>query len=123
MKTLDGHSILIFEPDLDAALALQDALASDGARVFTAYGADRAIRHAETTQLSAVIVGKTLSVEDRNTFSRCLHSRQIPVLQHDAVEGRHTDLVRPPWDIAARVAAAVLGPFGPTRSQGSYLNC
>jgi hypothetical protein len=91
MKILHGYSILIVEPDLDAALDLQEKLTGLGARVLTAYGAERAIMHAESTQLSAAVVGKTLSDEARNSIYLRLSTRQIPVMRHDQLEGLHSD--------------------------------
>jgi DNA-binding response OmpR family regulator len=85
MKKLNGYAVLIVEPDLDVALALQDSLAMDGARVLTAYGVDRAMQHAETTQLSAAVVGKSLCTADRHSIFYELSKRKIPIMISDAV--------------------------------------
>jgi DNA-binding NtrC family response regulator len=123
MQVLNGHSILIFEPDLDAALALQDTLANDGARVLTAYGADRALRHAESTVLSAAIVGKTLCAADRKSIYQQLRSRKIPVLQHDEADGWKTDAAGTLGNIGARIANAISGEFDHMPSRKFYSNC
>jgi hypothetical protein len=91
MKILHGYSILIVEPDLDAALDLQEKLTNLGARVLTAYGHERAIMHAESTQLSAAVVGKTVSDEARNSIYLRLSTRHIPVMGHDQLEGLNSD--------------------------------
>jgi DNA-binding response OmpR family regulator len=92
MQTLNGYSVLIVEPDLDAALALQDSLAMGGARVITAYGVDRAMLHAETTNLSAAVVGKSLSVADRNSILRQLLQRKIPIMVDGDAYGQRPNL-------------------------------
>jgi hypothetical protein len=88
MKTLNGYSVLIVEADLDAALALQDSLAMGGARVLTAYGVDRAMLHAQSTNLSAAVVGKSLSAADRNSIFRELLERRIPIMVNREEYGR-----------------------------------
>jgi hypothetical protein len=91
MKRLNGFSVLLIEPDLDVALALQDRLAMDGARVLTAYGVDRAMQHAETTQLSVAVVGESLCPADRKSIFHLLSKRKIPIMVNDAVNNRQNN--------------------------------
>jgi CheY-like chemotaxis protein len=113
MNKLNGYSVLIVEPDLDTALVLQDSLAMDGARVLTAYGVDRALLHAETTQLSAAVLGKSLSVADRNSIFRQLSQRKIPIMLNEHLDDRHQDPTRHANcnnnGIAVQLAEAILG--------------
>ena len=123
MQILHGYSVLIVEPDLDAALALQDSLTMDGARVLTAYGVTRALEHAETTQLSAAIVGNSISAADRKTIYRQLSQRKIPVMLHDEV-ARRTAAQLKIMGTAARVVDAISHQLGRAASGGgSYSNC
>jgi response regulator RpfG family c-di-GMP phosphodiesterase len=113
MKRLNGYAVLIVEPDLDVALALQDSLAMDGARVLTAYGVDRAMQHAETTDLSVAVVGKSLCTADRNFIFHQLSKRKIPIMMNNAVNDReeglfmNTSLKKD--GISAQLIEAILG--------------
>jgi CheY-like chemotaxis protein len=107
MNILDGYSILIVEPDLNAALDLQERLTSLGARVLTAYGADRALMHVDSTRLSAAVVGKSLSADVRNLIYLQLSDRHIPVMRHDELDRLQTD------------QHAVAREFRPTAAGGS----
>jgi DNA-binding response OmpR family regulator len=113
MKRLNGYAILIVEPDLDLALALQDSLAMDGARVLTAYGVDRAMQHAETTHLTVAVVGKSLCTADRNSIFHQLSKRRIPIMMNDAASDRqeglsiNANLIKD--GIAASLIEAILG--------------
>jgi DNA-binding response OmpR family regulator len=113
MKRLNGYAVLIVEPDLDVALTLQDSLALDGARVLTAYGVDRAMQHAETTQLSAAVVAKSLCATDRNYIFDQLSKRRIPIMLNDAVSDRQQGLLMNSNlnkdGIAAQLIDAILG--------------
>jgi hypothetical protein len=79
--SLCGHSVLIIETNISSATDLQDALAETGARIWTAYTFERAYRHAEKSQLSAVIINTALSPMETKLLRIMLAERNIPFVE------------------------------------------
>jgi CheY-like chemotaxis protein len=126
MKALHGYSILIVETDLNSALDLQEKLTNLGARVLTAYGADRALLHAESTRLSAAVVGKTLGADVTNLIYLQLLDRRIPVMRHDELDrlqcDPHADAPRK-FKATAESGAGGPGQYRHPSLDNVYSNC
>jgi hypothetical protein len=73
-----------------ACVAACEALSAE--LLVTAYGVDRAMQHAETTDLSVAVVGKSLCTADRNFIFHQLSKRKIPTMTNDAVNDREEGL-------------------------------
>lgn len=76
-RQLHGTTVLIVEPDLQAALDIQDRLADEGALVVTAYCPERAellVQHPGV----ACVVARRAVVERNNKLEALLSQSQIP---------------------------------------------
>ena len=77
-----GKTILLVEPDISAALDLQDSLAAHGARILTAYHLQRALKLASRVRLSGAVIGDDGDSEHRAALCRVLVEREVPVVLH-----------------------------------------
>ena len=83
-QTLTGRSILVVEGEIREALDLQDCFAEAGARVFTAYRLECALRHALNTSLSAAVIDISNRAGHSAALCRHLVSRDVPFVFYGA---------------------------------------
>ncbi len=76
-RQLNGTIVVIIEPELEAALEIQDRLVDDGALVFTAYRLERAEYLLTLPKVDGVVVRQSVLDANRKLKSHIL-KRKIP---------------------------------------------
>ena len=79
--SLKDTSVLLIEPDIDAALDLQDCLADEGATIMTAYRRERALDLVQRATLKGVVIESSVYADDAELGLR-LRERKIPHVVH-----------------------------------------
>lgn len=103
---VSGHTVLIVEPILEAALDLQDRFTTCGARVLTAYRLEKALQFLGLPFVSGVVVDRSvLAASDE--LHRVLQERGVPVVVFDAAD-RDTADAAPKVDASGSPLDAVV---------------
>ena len=85
VQHLRGRTVLIIEPDIESALALQDRLVDAGAIVLTAYRQERALELVNSARLTGVIIDQSVYIQTPGLRNH-LRERTIPHVVHCASE-------------------------------------